>query len=242
MTTPVQDTSVWFKLVMKFFCYQQSWSEHHIMKGSGFDQNVLWAGCLARWRAAILARDCILDYAVVIQEGPARTSRVAIDHPIMGTAGVKFDTTTTAEVLIYCNTPGDGLQVRMESAGNRHADRAIKGIPDGWINKKKYNSIPNPPDVVDFGNYTAVMDPAAVPQTEELFVYEKAPPYTAAQLSKFVYYETAITRYFNALYNFTELRYPLLDEQGNKTGNYSNDPWRKFVYRYATSRTVGDPF
>lgn len=244
MPVPQQDVSSWHTLTMKIFSYQQSWSEHYFMKLGTFDANEPGARCLALWRAAILGRDCRLDYAVLIQKGPARTSRVVVESPIQGTTGVKFDTTTTAVGAVNVNTPGDCLQVRMETAGNHHADRAIKGILDGWINRKKYIPQANPEDVLDFGNYTAVMDPAAdVPQSTALFEFAPVTPYTSAQLAKFVNYETAMKKFFQAVYNFTTSRYPeLTGSPLAPTGNFVTDNWRKFIYRYSSSRTVGDPF
>lgn len=242
MPPPTVDTSNWWKLTMKFRSYQQSWSEHYWMKQTSFATNKANANCLARWRAAILARDVILDYAVVVQLGPARTSRVAINNPIRGSTGVKFDASTYSEIAFNVNTPGDGLQIRMEMVNDRHADRHIKGLPDAMVNRKKFIPPGGVEDTVDFGNYSAAMSADEVPQMEEVFDFAKAPPYTAAQLSKFVNWDTALERFFKAVYNFTTGQYDVIGENGVPTGAKGFANWDNFVYRYASSRTVGDPF
>lgn len=237
-----QDVSSWYYLTMKMKSQgDKSWSEFYIMKNSGFATVTADAKCLALWRAALLGRDVRLDVAVVVQKGPAKTSRFALVNPVFGSTGVKFDETLTRESATRMNTSGDGLQLRFETTANRHADRMLKGMPDGWINAEKYNSDLPPTDQVDFGDYTVSMANTELPGTL-IYEFAKSPAYTSTQLSNnFVNYETALKKFFKAVYNFTTSRYKeIVDNVW--TGNYTPDAWRAFIYRYASSRTVGDPF
>lgn len=244
MAVPTLDTTGKFRLKLEFNGSGQTWSETYLMAYSTFAANVPRANALARWRAAVLGRDIKLDYAVVIEKGAARTSRVAIDAPIKGTTGVKFDDVANSEISINVNTPGDGLQVRMEMSSDRHADRHIKGLLDSYINAKKYRSTDNPEDFVNFGDYTTPIAPGdnwATPKTNDIWVWNKTPAYTSAERANFVTYETALWRFFQAVFNYTTGYYEEVVDNV-KTGNIIISNWDKFVYRYASSRTLTQRF
>ncbi len=242
MATPTSDTSSRFFGKLKFFARKKGWTETYFLKGGTFAECVPMLRLIAYWRAAVLGRGCMLDYAVVNQQGPARRAKVVISTPLQGGIGVKFDTSTISVKGMHCNDYGNGIEMRYETADGSHSNRVFKGVVDGFIADNQYTSTDNPADFLDVGNYAQPMDVTAVPERLDLFVPDAVPAYTTAQLAKFVNYETAIKRLLQATYNYTRAIFPQVVDGVTTPGVYNVPNWESIIYRGVTSRSVGNPF
>ncbi len=214
-------------------------TERYNLSASGWDQAVEQCTYLAKWRAAVLGRGATLQYAMVSRTGTPRSSKVAIEYPILGTTGVKFVYDGAVERDAKINSMASGVRIRCENVRGDHTVRLFRAVSDVYINEQKW--VPgDATDKFDLGTYKDPVDLVEdLPASTELFNFTT--PQTGAPLAAMRTYSSAWQFFLAGLFQFTNMKVYIKDSNGKRASISGTYPWESLVYRGISDREAGLP-
>lgn len=236
-TLPNDATNI-FKGVLTIQGLGKGFSESFMMKGTSWDAAILQLQYLAKWRAACLARNLWLQYAVVSMVGPSRASKVAIEYPIAGgTAVAPFLNATLRD--LQTNTLASGVRLRLENINGIHVVRNFRGVQDAYVNNGAWVTSAGD-NIFDLGDYETPVDPLiSQPLTDK--VYNLTTPPVSPELEKFVTYSQAWKAFIAGVFQFTDYKIYARDSAGKVTGTNGVYPWESVKFRNIGDRAAGRP-
>ncbi len=214
----------------------RGFSEVYFIRASSWDEAKAKGKLIAMWRAAILGRGMILQYASIARLGGKKPAKVVIPNPLSGSMGVSFLATDwSSERSLNVNTPASGLRIRLETAAGENATRLIKAIPDGAINAFKYLGTSGN-DVVNLGTTEVDFGVGTLPITD-LWPYAGTPPVNAAD---FYPWETAFTNFAQAVREHS-VYFRKVPVEGSPLPSLEAVAWESTIYRGVSDRRTGRP-
>lgn len=223
-----------YKLALFIDGERRTPTESYLLTSTTWDNAKLVGKHIANWRAAVLATDFTLTYAVVSKLGPNKNSDVVITTPIAGGKGVKFPTADGyTEDSMKGNNPGVCARFRFQTSDRLHVTRGFRGLPDEAV--KKFKLAVTTPDQPDLGTFSAdyALTDDSLPYNNYWPADDSTPPVDAAS---FITWFAALKKFLNVVYRNTQYG-KVVPGIGGANGTLQNAAWADLIYRRLGERS-----